>query len=122
MYCLVPNLLSHSETEAQMGPLLLHALVGLSQSLIGNNLLLLLPPLSGKYFVSYHDLRTLHYLSQGTEPRESPQQLQSHFEAWKVSIPHCVGYIVVIRYEYTTLCRVYSSDKLKAFQSVLTEK
>lgn len=44
------------------------------------------PEERGKYFVSYHDLRTLHYLSQGTEPRESPQQLQSHFEAWKSSL------------------------------------
>ena len=39
-----------------------------------------------KFQCSDHDHRTLHYLSQGTEPRESTQQLQSHFEAWKSSL------------------------------------
>ena len=34
--------------------------------------------------LSYHDVRTLHYLSQGMEPLDSVPQLQSHFEAWKV--------------------------------------
>lgn len=34
--------------------------------------------------LNYHDVRTLHYLSQGAEPKESVPQLQSHFEAWKV--------------------------------------
>ena len=37
-----------------------------------------------KFMLNYHDVRTLHYLSQGTEPKESVPQLQSHFEAWKV--------------------------------------
>lgn len=45
-------------------------------------------PLAAKYQINYHDVRTLHYLSQGVEPSESVPQLQSHFEAWKVSPQH----------------------------------
>lgn len=40
---------------------------------------------AAKYHLNYHDVRSLHYLSQGMEPTESVPQLQSHFEAWKVS-------------------------------------
>ncbi len=36
--------------------------------------------------MSYHEPRTLHYLSQGMEPRESQQVLANHFEAWKSSL------------------------------------
>jgi hypothetical protein len=39
---------------------------------------------SEKYHVNYHDVQTLHYLSQGYPPKETQQQLQNHFEAWKV--------------------------------------
>ena len=42
------------------------------------------PSLSAKYQLNYHDVRTLHYLSQGMEPAETVPQLQSRFEAWKV--------------------------------------
>lgn len=42
--------------------------------------------LADKLHLSYHELRTLHYLSQGLEPKESQQQLHSHFEAWKSSL------------------------------------
>lgn len=40
---------------------------------------------SEKYHVNYHDVQTLHYLSQGYPPKETQQQLQNHFEAWKVT-------------------------------------
>ncbi len=39
-----------------------------------------------KLALSYHEPRTLHYLSQGLEPRESQQVLANHFEAWKSSL------------------------------------
>jgi dachs protein len=39
-----------------------------------------------KYQLNYHDVRTLHYLSQGMEPAETVPQLQSRFEAWKSSL------------------------------------
>ena len=40
---------------------------------------------TAKYQLNYHDVRSLHYLSQGMEPSETVPQLQSRFEAWKVS-------------------------------------
>ena len=40
-----------------------------------------------KYHLNYHDVHTLHYLSQGYPPKETQQQLQNHFEAWKVQAP-----------------------------------
>lgn len=39
-----------------------------------------------KFLLNYHDVRSLHYLSQGSEPTETVPQLQSHFEAWKSSL------------------------------------
>lgn len=41
--------------------------------------------ISEKYRLNYHEVHTLHYLSQGFPPKESQQQLQNHFEAWKVN-------------------------------------
>ena len=38
----------------------------------------------GKYYLDCHDMQTIHYLSQGQMPKEAPQHLQNHFEAWKV--------------------------------------
>jgi len=43
------------------------------------------PEERSKYYLDYHDTRTFQYLSQGQEPKDSPQHLQNHFEAWKVS-------------------------------------
>lgn len=45
---------------------------------------LLVAMVTGKLHLNYHEVRTLQYLSQGLEPRETQQQLQNHFEAWKV--------------------------------------
>ena len=42
-----------------------------------------------KYHLNYHDVHTLHYLSQGYPPKETQQQLQNHFEAWKVLYSTC---------------------------------
>ena len=39
---------------------------------------------SGRFHFPHHDSRSLHYLSQATDPPDSVQMLQSHFEAWKV--------------------------------------
>ncbi|XP_064406654.1 unconventional myosin-IXb-like [Halichondria panicea] len=46
----------------------------------------LTPEERNKLALSYHEPRTLHYLSQGLEPRESQQVLANHFEAWKSSL------------------------------------
>ena len=39
----------------------------------------------GKFHFHHVDSRSLHYLSQAADPPDSPQQLQNHFEAWKVA-------------------------------------
>lgn len=44
------------------------------------------PEERSKYHLSYHEPRTLHYLSQGAESQQSPQHLQNHYEAWKSSL------------------------------------
>lgn len=40
---------------------------------------------TAKYFLNYHEVRSLHFLSQGLEPKDTVSHLQNHFEAWKVS-------------------------------------
>lgn len=40
----------------------------------------------GKFHFPHHDSRSLHYLSQASDPPDSVQMLQNHFEAWKVRL------------------------------------